>query len=429
MNRLVVLLMVLGRGYSELIIWGALDSNGYDDVDISAELLAYSACYLGFGFTRCKAAQPDDDALLRDILPYYRNFDDIFGLNYCLQCCSENQDVDVWDLKCNYDADTGPAVNVYGYELRFGRNRFPGDTAVTRCPIKRSACTYDPVTGRTLECDEDNDDKFLVGIEATLHVQKMGKDFFSWRSVTACSVEAIESNVSLVTGDTFTEKYIIHHSVAPHEWGVFDGALLGLIGIAGIYIVLYYCRRQHCIICAKKLVFFKDRCYLCRFYGAHPPDPLLLKALEEKGTLLQGEMPERFPGSRRMVKCCVSMWKSMKCCGRCFSSCCYYMTCGGCYCIRCLFIKNKKVTDKASSNEKDTHSVVSSNPTAINGEKAPKREKVNPFLIKVHPYFLYKVIDHPYPPEAPEWVKRGVPEEDVDNDSESKYGMQLQEME
>jgi hypothetical protein len=408
---------------SELILWGAL-SDGHTEIDIGAQLLAYSACYLGFGFTRCRAEQPDDDAVFRNELPYYRNFDQVWGLNYCLQCCAENAKTDIWDLKCEYDADTGPQINLYGYELRFARNAYIGDTGVTNCVIPRTACTYDDLTGMVEECDTVNDKTYLVGIEATLHVEIRSEDFFSYRSVTKCSVVSIERNHSLETGEHFIEKYIIHHETGPHEWSAFDGSLLSLLCIAFIYVILYYCRRQHCIICAKKLVFFKDRCYLCRFYGAHPPDPLLLKAMEEKGEYLQGEMPERFPGSKRMVKICVGCWNSLKCCCNCCSKFWYYFTCCGCYCIRCCCMKKKKVHGESgvdSVSNGNTNSTVSSNPTALDGKgKAPKKEKVNPYIIKVHPYFVYKVLDHPNPPEAPEWVKRRVPEEDLE--AESKYG-------
>jgi hypothetical protein len=36
----------------------------------------------------------------------------------------------------------GLPSNLYGFELRFRQKKFPGDPAVVRCPIKRTACTY-----------------------------------------------------------------------------------------------------------------------------------------------------------------------------------------------------------------------------------------------------------------------------------------------
>ena len=66
--------------------------------------------------------------------------------------------------------------------------------------------------------------------------------------------------------------------------------------------MLYFFRRNHCSYCQGKLVFSKQLCVKCWFVGAQPVDPFLLAVLEEKGEILQGEMPERFPGSRDFVR-------------------------------------------------------------------------------------------------------------------------------
>jgi len=429
--RLLVTALIIWNITAELTIWGAID-NSEEELDESAVLLSYGTCYQGFSFTRCKANQADDDTVFLNDLPYYRNFDDVWGINYCLQCCGEDREFDIWDLKCEVDADTGPETNFYGYELRMARNEFETDTEIITCPIKRSACTYNESDGTLIFCDVENDDTYLVGVEVTLEVVMMSKNFFSWRSVRSCSVIATESTVPLATGDYFREKYIIYHSVGKHQWNPAQIVLLWLISVLGIYVVLYYCRRQRCIVCAKKLVFFKDMCYLCRFYGADPPDPLLLKAMEEKGEFLQGDLPERFPGSRRCVsfcegiyrciaRCCSCCGKCCKCCGK----CCWYMWCCWLPCCR----KKEAPVDPGSvsgqwDGDADGSISVSTNPTAVGlgpGVKAPKKKKVNPYLIKVHPYFVYKALDHPHPPEPPEWVKKGVLEED----QETKEGRDL----
>ena len=54
-----------------------------------------------------------------------------------------------------------------------------------------------------------------------------------------------------------------------------------------VYASLYYCRRKKCVYCLKKLIFSKELCYVCKFVGAEPPDPILMRALEEKSEHMQ----------------------------------------------------------------------------------------------------------------------------------------------
>jgi hypothetical protein len=454
---------------------------------------SYSTCYAGFGYTNCEAKQADDDVVLENTLYYYKNFDLTRGTNYCLQCCNDIPGPDIWELECLQYTDVGPKKQVYGYELRMARRLTLTDVEVIRCPIYRTACTYnesDPL--QVITCAAD--DTSLWGITVEFWVTIRSTNFQSWRSIENCVVTADERSEALPNMELFSEKYIIYHTRQPQPLSAFDGTLYSLIAILGIYLLLYFFRRDKCIICEKKLVFFCQRCYLCRFYGAHPPDPLLLKAMTEKSEYLQGEFPERFPGVKACVKCysrmisccqacvdCVGFslkgmqyffqclfccrwkqcWNSAYCCHGCchvcekISNCCQCCYCRSC--CRCCQ-KNSPVepsTDPSSSQKLANEvtvpqsdeqeeggllhrtnsyqtleeggkrslpgsssrrtqarsrasigtSIVSSNPTAAGGIKAPKRLKKNPYRINVHPYFVYKALDHPHPPPAPLWVQ------------------------
>ena len=101
---------------------------------------------------------------------------------------------------------------------------------------------------------------------------------------------------------------------------------------------MYYCRDAHCSVCCKKLIFFIDRCPMCRFVGAHPPDPRLVAAMEEKSKRLQGQKPlEAYPGKSVLEHFC---WKA----GTYFCSCC------------CTFVFDKKKNSKVAVVDVDCHS-------------------------------------------------------------------------
>jgi hypothetical protein len=467
-------------------------------LDAISKKKSYSTCFAGFGYTNCEAKQSDDDTVLENTLYYYKNFDLTRGTNYCLQCCNDIPGPDIWELQCLQYTDVGPKKQVYGYELRMARRLTLTDTEVIRCPIYRTACTYnesDPL--QVITCAAD--DTSLWGFSVELWVTIRSKNFESWRSIEKCVVTADERSEALPNMELFSETYIIYHSRHPQSLSAFDGTLYSLISILAIYLLLYFFRRERCIICEKKLVFCCQRCYLCRFYGAHPPDPLLLKTMTEKSEYLQGEFPERFPG----IKICRRCFSGIVSCGRGCCDCIGFIVTGIRYCFQCLFCcqwkqcwdskycchgcchlcekvtkccqccrsscacscccckscqKNSPIepsTDSSSDPQKlgnevtgpqsDEHeddglihrtnsyqtleeggkrslpgssrrvpvrsrasietSIVSSNPTAPGGIKAPKRLKKNPYRINVHPYFVYKALDHPHPPPAPLWVQ------------------------
>lgn len=393
--------------------------------DEAAVQLSYSQCFLGLFFSTCKIYdQYDDDYLYINALPYYRNFNDNYGNPYCLQCCGEGTDIDYWNLKCE-TSEGGPVTNMYGYEVRFARNKFIGDRELIYCPIRRTVCDYNE-TSNTETCDEDlvqNDQTYLHGITIELYVRKIYYSFSSWREVTFCNVTADERNYSLPVGDLFEENYIMHHEVGPYEYDAVGLVLLSLLSILAIYAILYYCRRQRCFVCQKKLVVFKDRCYLCRFYGAHMPDPVLIKALEEKAQHEQGEYPQRFWCSKKIVSFCRSL---SSCCFN-FSKCMSYLCCCQCCCC-CCKSRGEQCKDKScqkfccclfwceaaeevhpeDASELESHQ--EDGEDTLHDGTRKRKKKINPYIIKKHPYMIHRAIDHPHPVDPPTWVKKRVPE-------------------
>lgn len=288
-------------GQIGFVIAQDLSVKGYFDTYLNVinqrtTALAYGRCFEGLGLYSCKPIFPDDDQILALELPYFLTVGSISGSNYCLQCCSSvPSNIDVWDLYCPV---TTPAlvnqVNLYGYEARFARNSFDGDSVVIRCPLRRSACTYDN-SGNTLSCNRASDATFLAGYTLTLDVVQYNVNFKYWRGVSKCSIETIEVNATY-TGN-FQEKIIMRHippTIPPWDYSKIGFFSFFIILLA--YGLLYCCRRKHCPYCGNKLVLSRQLCYKCRWVGAKVPDPVLLKALEEKGETLQGKIPGIFPG-------------------------------------------------------------------------------------------------------------------------------------
>jgi hypothetical protein len=366
----------------------------------SSNTVVNSMCYSGLQNTRCTAQYTDDDNYYQNNLYYYNHFDDTYGQTYCLQCCGNGayRHQDIWDLQCSADAILGPVTNLYAKEIRFAKNSYIGDKEYVSCPIKRSACVYDGT--QLLYCNNvASDTTYLVGITVTIDVQLMYSQFNSWKSVTGCSVESIESDVALATGDIFYEKYIMNFSPGPSSVEPFPAVLLSILSVFGIYMILYYCRREHCLVCGKKLVFCFDMCYLCRFYGADMPDPLLVKALREKAVQLQGTYPERFPGSRRIVKFIRAIYHT-HIEHRLFGT-------------RTIIVYPEDTNIESDGVVERIEIVKAPTSTTPSSKMNDEEVYVNPYLIKNDPYFLYAAIRHPNnPAQAPDWViNRELPEE------------------
>jgi hypothetical protein len=263
----------------------------------------YGKCFQGIGLLTCKPVYPDDDGFLREQLPYFLTVGKTVGQNYCLSCCSSSpSDIDIWDMYCDVNEATQNQVNIYGYELRLARNMGETDQEVVRCPLRRSACAYDDL-GNTLSCNRSADNTFLVGYTVTITVNVLDYNLKSWNSVSDCSIETVESNVSLaVTGEQFREKLIMIHKPPQYpSWDYPKAVFFVFFLFFVIYLLLYFCRRKRCPYCNAKLVLSRDLCTICRWVGAKPPDPVLMQALEEKGQHIQGNLPEKFPGLRLFV--------------------------------------------------------------------------------------------------------------------------------
>ena len=173
----------------------------------------------------------------------------------------------------------------------------------------------------------------------------------------SCYIDSVESNVSLTGTDYFYEKIILVHDPVPPTFDGFRISVLFVAFVVLIYPLLYYCRSKYCLVCGKKLVFFINRCYICRFVGAEATHPAIIQALEDKGAHLQGEYPEKCPGMRSLLKNCTQFFQCISCMCK--------------YCFCCCLCKYKKV-------------VVVGNHTEVEEEEAEKKEDMEAWLEDIY---------------------------------------------
>lgn len=314
LSQILLLFLLFRIGVSQdLSIFGNIVDFKFP-YDETAKVLASSTCFQGLGFGGCHVQLPTDDLLLQETLPYQIKMNKSPGANYCLQCCSlYPTPIDIWNLTCTVDALSRTSSNVYGYNFQFGVKKTQYDFEnVVKCPLKRKACDYDPVTQKTLKCRlPDAEGYHLHGYILTLHVVEHSLGTAYWRGVTSCSAETIESTIPLNIGDPFQEVIIMKHPAV--GFGTIDSFKLGFLAFLAFficYITLYFLRRRHCAVCQKKLVCCLRICYICQFVGASPPDPFLMRALEEKGVQIQGEIPEHIPGLNFIASFLPCFWTS-----------------------------------------------------------------------------------------------------------------------
>ena len=145
---------------------------------------------------------------------------------------------------------------------------------------------------------------YLIGYTVTIEVAQYDAYFKYWRGVLSCSIETIERNTSLTLTEKFHEDFILIHYPSSEITVIgYDKIAFVLVFLfAMVYAILYFCRRKHCLYCTKKLVFSKELCYMCKFYGVQPPDPVLIKALEEKGKLLKCTIYHPFPTRLHIIE-------------------------------------------------------------------------------------------------------------------------------
>lgn len=305
-------------GAQDLSIMGLFTSYTVDPKDPRNAQTIYSKCFNGLAFETCQPKLPTDVISYQALLPYYRDLASFYGQSYCLACCGTPINyVDTWDLFCDVDEFTRTQANVYGFELRLARNAFEGDTDFVWCPLRRSACTYKP-SGKVITCDRPNDRTYLVGYTVTVKVSQYSSNFRYWRGASSCSIVSEEADAPLNVTQTFRETIIMDHTPAriPDYQDTSKLLFLLLFVCVAVYGTLYACRRNKCVYCQQKLVFSISLCIKCRLVGAEPPDPVLLRVLEEKGRHLQGDLPERFPGARRIADCLRGMFRTLCCCFR-----------------------------------------------------------------------------------------------------------------
>lgn len=155
------------------------------------------------------------------------------------------------------------------------------------CLLDYSACIYDEETGNVVVCNNLYDRTYLHGYTLDVEVVEYEDGFTYWRGVESCEVHSIiENNISYVQNNVFEENINLYYSRAPYSPTIFHGLVFLALLVLLLYAALYFFRKAHCLICGKKLVFFIDRCMMCRCYGAELPDPTLIKALGEKGVMM-----------------------------------------------------------------------------------------------------------------------------------------------
>lgn len=255
--------------------------------------LVNSKCFQGIGLITCSPNLPNDDTSLGYDLDYYKDLGSIQGSNYCLQCCGKPPDnIDTWDLSCPATKVDLVGVNLFEYELRLARRQTLQDAEIIKCPLKRSICTYTD-TNELIGCNRTNHDPYLIGVKVTINVRQYNDKFTYWNGVSSCEIEATETFESIDVGHTyvFDEKIIlVHEPLGPLELANDPTKILVIIFVLlfVIFICLRFCRRKHCPYCQKKLLISLNLCVYCQLVGAEMPDPVLLKALEEKTAHAQG---------------------------------------------------------------------------------------------------------------------------------------------
>lgn len=342
-------------------------------------------CYSGVGLFTCKPLLPNDDQSLFNELPYYLTIGGTAGAIYCLQCCGTFPDnIDTWDLYCPVSASTINQVNIFGYEARFARARDDTDTTIIRCPLRRSSCTYDD-EGNTISCYRDT--TYLKGYTLTLNVVKYNVNFKYWRGVESCLIETEEVNTTATNTSmpfhTFHEKIVMKHlppTIPP--WDYSKIAFFSFFFIVLVYAVLYFCRKKHCEYCGNKLILSFHLCYKCRWVGAKRPDPVLLRALEEKGELIQGKEPDKFPGLSLVVG---------------FFRMLFVMVC--CSCQRKVKVAPTKY-DLALQQLESSPDLMESKIQEIEQEdkavvKKKKKYKNNPNILEYDDNIIYEAVQHP----------------------------------
>lgn len=330
-------------------VYGQIRQSVESRSDLRTRKQVKGKCFEGYGLQNCKPMNlrnerngKKDTGKISDANIYYRTLEDRVDQKYCLQCCGTNYEdryfndmtdskhwsawgkknrdpdirrhhVDVWDMDCDVLPDQLDQFNniamAYGMEFRLGTFHdgiaYEADDDTVICPIVRSACqpykrtgvdsdVYDRtciskmdelVTGRT----------YPVAWEMHVDVVERYSLLTQWMEITSCEVVKVwESqytvNATVDDGFQFREKIVMYHKEQFYIDLIFIGAML-LLAIPVTYMGLYFYRKQHCEVCHKKLIWSKQKCMVCKFFNADPPDPLLKEAIENKSVVMTGIDP------------------------------------------------------------------------------------------------------------------------------------------
>lgn len=278
-------------------------------------------CFGGLGMFNCVSDEQGYDPLDYNT-PYYNHINELKGQPYCTQCCGTDPDlVDEWSMYCPVDSQWETnlqTVTYIGAEFRFARRQTTSDLEYITCALRSNACNYTD-EGETIECDvNDPNLEYVVGYELDVRVQQYQENWKYWRGVSSCSAVTISRSTPLAEGEWFREKMYINRKYNQQDMDM--GKSLVIICLVGFLalIACIFCRRDTCQVCQSRLIIFFNRCWICRLFGAHLPDPILLQALATKGATIQmeSERPERFPGAKAFTGFmrCLWRWVRCKCC-------------------------------------------------------------------------------------------------------------------
>lgn len=159
---------------------------------------------------------------------------------------------------------------------------------MTWCPIKRSACQYnaDGSLDTRHKCYKHTRNqiaKYLIHLD----VYQKTNGFKYWRTVDACSVTVTETTSVPVRRVNET----IYMKQSDLEWHAVPWQINFLFWLAlAIFTWLVRClRHAHCLVCDRRLIYFKELCFLCRLYGCEKPDPNLVARLQRRDKQLRGK--------------------------------------------------------------------------------------------------------------------------------------------
>ena len=308
-------------------------------VDRRARTQLKGRCFEGVGLSNCVPQNLHGGLHRVKSMGYYSRMGERFNQKYCLQCCGKNDedrhgnsmkymrpgikngDVDVWDMDCEVSlvekADFNNPVIAFGREFRLSTQKegpgYEGEDDYIVCPVMRSACNYERVTQRSYEGDSscpektsENPPTYITGYTMTIDVVEGYNLWTRWRQVKECEVIQVDESLTPVSGTEedgfkFRETIIMFHEpVFMFNWIILLGTLILIIPIA--YATLYFFREKHCIVCDKKLIWSKEKCVVCKYFKADPPDPYILAALQSKALAINGVEPPALPGLHKVIK-------------------------------------------------------------------------------------------------------------------------------